>query len=232
MNVDEIIDYFKRESELVYANFQRKLIDTKATIIGVRVGTIKKLAKEETCNTVSLIKSIIDNQYLELDYLKGLLISYKNESINEKLDKLEKFSSSIDNWAVCDTTVTSTKFKKQDLDILLEWSLNMLKKSKTYEKRVAIIMLLKYFVRNQQNQIFNEIIKCNFGEYYFDMAVSWYYATALIYDFDNVLKLIVKLRDKSEFVYQKSLQKAIESNRILDKQKELLRKYKKEMKRC
>lgn len=232
MNLNDIIIYFKNESKIDYANFQKKLIDTKASIIGVKVGVIKTLAKEELEHADEIIASIIDNEYLELDYLKGLLISYKKEPINEKLAKLEKFSAHIDNWAVCDTVVTSTKFKTKELDFLYNWTLRMLKKENTFEKRVAIIMLLKYFVKSPQNQIFEKIIKCDFGKYYFDMAVSWYYATALVYDFDNVLNLLVKLRQKSEFVYQKSLQKAIESKRISYEQKIILRKYKKEMIKC
>lgn len=227
MNINEIVNYFELNINKDYAIFQSKLITTKALILGVKVGVIKSLAKSEIENADELINQISDNQYLELDYLKGLLISYQKLAVEEKLDKLEEFSSHIDNWAVCDTVVTSTRFKNKDLDFLFDWCLKMLKKEKTFEKRFGVIMLLKYFSKTNQLKIFDEIIKCEFGEYYFDMAVAWYFATALIYDFDTVLSLVIKIKEKSEFVYYKTIQKGIESYRISDEQKQILKNLRK-----
>ena len=64
------------------------------------------------------------------------------------------------------------------------------------------------------------------------MGVAWYYSVALIRNFRDTLKAIIKIRNKSEFVYQKSLQKAIESYRITDEQKVILRNLKKVEKGC
>ncbi len=227
MNKDEIISYFLSIHDESLRKFNKKLVQTNAQIIGNKVSEIKKIAKLEKDNADELINSIDDTEYLELDLLKGLLISYQKNDILDKLEKLEKFSKNVDNWAVCDTTVMSTKFKNKDYPVLFAWCKKMLKKEGIFEKRFAVIFLIKYFSKDDPNNIFSDILNCEFGEYYFDMAVSWYFATCLIYYFDEVLLLLQTIRNKSEFVYQKSLQKAIESFRITVEQKIILKKYKK-----
>lgn len=227
MNKEEILSYFLSIRDESLSKFNKKLILTKAKIIGIKVSEIKKIAKLEKDNALKIINSIDDLEYLELDLLKGLLISYQKNDIIDKLEKLEKFSKNVDNWAVCDTTVMSTKFKNKDYKVLFAWCKNMLKKEGIFEKRFAIIFLIKYFSKDDPNHIFSSILNCEYGDYYFDMAVSWYFATCLIYHFDEALLLLLTLRNKSEFVYQKSLQKAIESFRIMNEQKIILKKYKK-----
>ena len=79
---------------------------------------------------------------------------------------------------------------------------------------------------------YNLLSTLTYGNYYLDMGVAWFYSVALIRNFRDTLKSIIKIRSKSEFVYQKSLQKAIESYRITDEQKVILRNLKKVEKGC
>ena len=60
------------------------------------------------------------------------------------------------------------------------------------------------------------------GEYYMNMMIAWYFATALAKQFDAVIPFITDQR-LSVWVHNKTIQKCVESRRITDEQKELLR---------
>ena len=160
------------------------------------------------------------------------MISYQKITTKEKLNNLLDFSYHIDNWSMCDTAVCSTKFKKQDYDLLFTFCEALIKSDKPFVNRFGVIFMLKYFSDIDSEMAYNLLSTLTYGNYYLDMGVAWYYSVALIRNFRDTLKAIIKIRNKSEFVYQKSLQKAIESYRITDEQKVILRNLKKVEKGC
>lgn len=227
MEYSEIIAYLLRYQDLKFQQFQKKLIFTDSIVIGVKMDVVKQLAKELSTETNYLWKNIPSGKYFETDLLKGLLISYAKIPIDDKLNELAEFAMTIDNWAVCDTIVCSTKFKSSDSNKLFAFCKTLMDKEHVFAKRVAVIFFLKYFANDKIDEISEVLFSQQYGDYYFDMAVSWYYSVALVYNFEKILDKIAQIRLLSEFVYQKSLQKAIESRRITLEQKEILRKYKK-----
>ena len=58
------------------------------------------------------------------------------------------------------------------------------------------------------------------------MAIAWAISVALVKFYDDTIKYL-KLSNLDEFTYNKAIQKAIESYRITDEQKNILRKMKK-----
>lgn len=61
-------------------------------------------------------------------------------------------------------------------------------------------------------------------EYYINMMIAWYFATALAKQYDAVLPYITESR-LDPWTHNKTIQKSVESYRITDEQKELLRSY-------
>jgi 3-methyladenine DNA glycosylase AlkD len=59
-------------------------------------------------------------------------------------------------------------------------------------------------------------------EYYVRMMVAWYFATALAKQYDDAIVYLEKSR-LEPWIHNKTIQKAIESNRISDEKKEYLR---------
>jgi len=59
-------------------------------------------------------------------------------------------------------------------------------------------------------------------EYYVRMAVAWYFATALTWQYEAALPYIENHR-LSPWIHQKTIQKAVESYRIMPEQKAYLR---------
>ena len=61
-------------------------------------------------------------------------------------------------------------------------------------------------------------------EYYVNMMIAWYMATALAKQCDAVIPYIEEHR-MSDWVHRKTIQKAVESYRITDEQKRYLKGY-------
>ena len=62
-------------------------------------------------------------------------------------------------------------------------------------------------------------------EYYVNMMIAWYFATALAKQYDAVLPYI-KEKKLDTWTHNKAIQKSIESRRITPEQKEYLRSLK------
>ena len=62
-------------------------------------------------------------------------------------------------------------------------------------------------------------------EYYINMMIAWYFATALAKQYDSVIKYIEE-KKLSPWVHNKTIQKAVESYRISDEQKVYLKNLK------
>lgn len=210
-----------------YQKFQLKLCPGINNIIGIRIPELRKYAKK-IYKTVNI--SDIKTNYQEEIMLKGMLIGLKKDI---DFEQIENFIPLIDNWATCDTFCSGLKQTKNNLSEMWTFLQKYIKSTKEYEIRYAVVMILQYFINEQYiDKILKILSEINHNGYYAQMAVAWAYAICFIkfYDktkdyFENILnnKKIMKI---SNFTYNKSIQKAIESYRLTSNQKEELRKLK------
>lgn len=215
----ELLDL--REEE--YADFQSRLtpgID-RERFIGVRIPKLRKLAgifKKTTASKEFLGE--LPHYYFEENMLHGLLIA-EIKDYDMCIAELEKFLPFIDNWAVCD--VLSPKvFKKHRTELFSEirkWS----NSKDTYICRFGIGMLMRYFLDEDFTPEHLKIpANIHSEEYYVNMMLAWYFATALAKQWkDTIVLLETGALDK--WVHNKIIQKARESFRITGGQKEYLK---------
>ena len=69
--------------------------------------------------------------------------------------------------------------------------------------------------------MFRKLSEVKSGEYYVDMMIAWYFATALAKQYDAAVKYLEN-HVLSEWVHNKTIQKARESFRVNDSHKEYL----------
>ena len=87
-------------------------------------------------------------------------------------------------------------------------------------------MLMEHFLDEDYDIKYPEIVaKVRSEEYYVNMMIAWYFATALAKQWDATFPYI-KDRKLSPWIHAKSIQKACESYRITDEQNTLLRSLK------
>ena len=209
-----------------YCEFSKKLIpDTEKEIIGVRTPLIKKIIKEN--NDFALISNFFQEKHVfhEEFLLHGLLISTIKD-VNQSLNLLSEFVNHIDNWAVCDSTVSALKILKKHPKKALDFAKKCILSPKPYVVRFGIVILLDYFLDdNFSNEIISLVKNINSENYYVNMAIAWFFSVALVKQYDSTISIILE-KNLPKFVHNKSIQKAIESFRIDKDKKEYLRKLK------
>lgn len=205
-----------------YADFQAKLTPgiPRDLFIGVRVPLVRTLAKKlfKDQETREFLKEL-PHKYYDENMLHGLLLS-EMKDYDACVEAVDEFLPYVDNWAVCD--IMSPKiFKKNKfalLEKIREWSAS----EKTYTCRFGIEMLMSYFLDDDFKPEYLDIpAMVHSEEYYVQMMVAWFYATALAKQWDATVKYIEDNR-LDTWTHNKTIQKARESYRITPEQKEYL----------
>jgi len=225
---EEIKNKLKDLVDEKYREFHSGLCPGTENILGVRVPVLRNYAKKivKQYKIEELLKNI-DNEYYEEIMLQGMLIGLdNNEDINVIFKYIKEFIPKINNWAICDTFCAGLKITKKYKNEMWDFIQQYLKSDKEFEIRFAVVMILDYYIDKEHIEkdfkIFDNIKN---QEYYVQMAVAWAISICLIKFYDKTLKYLENC-NLDKFTYNKSLQKAIESYRITDKQKDYLRKIK------
>ncbi len=212
-----------------YQDFHTSLCPGTENIIGVRVPILRNYAKElfKEKDWKQTIKEI-DNEYYEEIMLQGMLIGQaKTEDINIVLKYIEEYVPKIDNWAICDVFCAGLKITKKYKKEMWDFIQKYLKSDKEFEIRFAVVMILDYYIEETYLQedfkIFENIKNKN---YYVKMAVAWAISICLIKFYNETVKYMETSKLDS-WTYNKAIQKAIESYRISDENKKVLREMKK-----
>lgn len=225
----EIKKKLKELSDTKYKEFHSSLCPGTENIIGVRVPILRNYAKElfSVQNWKETIKQI-DNQYYEEIMLQGMLIGQaKKENIEIVLKYIEEYLPKIDNWAICDVFCAGLKITQKYKEEMWNFIQKHLKSDKEFEIRFAIVMILDYYIEEEYIKKDLEILdKITHEGYYVKMAIAWAISVCLIKFYDETIKYLQDC-NLDNWTYNKAIQKALESYRITNEQKEFLRKMKK-----
>ena len=223
-----IKEELKNLADSKYKEFHKNLCPGTENILGVRVPVLrnyaKKLAKEYE---IKDLLTKIDDEYYEEIMLQGMLIGLeKNKNIREILKDIREFVPKIDNWAVCDVFCGGLKITKKYPEEMWEFLQKYVTSNKKFEIRFGVVMLIDYYITEEYLEkdfvIFDNIQS---NQYYVQMAVAWAISICLIKFYDKTIQYL-KSSKIDKFTYNKALQKAIESYRITDNQKNDLRSMK------
>ncbi|MBQ8217173.1 MAG: DNA alkylation repair protein [Oscillospiraceae bacterium] len=205
-----------------YAQFNRKLIPNidAAAIIGVRVPKLRTLAKSLSDNEIKAFLSELPHKLHEENMLHALIIN-NMKSPEAIFSALDAFLPFVDNWAVCDSLRPSA-LKKYPEELVFQLRRHI-SSEHTYTVRFAVEMLMVYFLDGYFDPEYPAMVATvKSDDYYVNMMLSWYFATALAKRWDEVI-CYLQLRRLSPWVHNKTIQKAIESYRISDWQKAYLK---------
>ena len=208
-----------------YADFQSKLLPTvsRETEIGVRTPELRKMAKQ-VCKTPAAqeFMQALPHRYFDENQLHAFILS-EDKDFHTCIANLEQFLPYVDNWATCDQ-LSPRCFKKHTTE-LLPFIRRWMKSTHTYTKRFGMGMLMRYYLDEEFKPEFLEwVASIKSNEYYIRMMQAWFFATALAKQWDATLPYIEQHR-LHPWMHNKTIQKAIESYRITDEQKALLRTF-------
>ena len=212
--------------DIKYKEFDQRLIPTvdPSTVIGVRKPDLRKLAKvlfKESRYEAFL--STLPHRYHEENFIHAMLIEQMKE-FPKAIEETEKFLPYITNWEVCDSF--SPKCFKKNKAFLLERIRQWLVSSDEYTVRFAVKMLMTHFLDDGFSKEYLMLVaNVSSEEYYVRMMQAWFFATALAKQYDETLALL-ESNVLPVWVHNKTIQKAVESYRISDEQKQYLRTLK------
>ena len=209
-----------------YGEFQAKLIPNAdpETVIGVRTPALRKYAKELIrIEDVSGFLDALPHEYFDENQLHAFLIS-EMKDYEHCIREVERFLPYVDNWATCDQ-MSPKVFKKHRSELLLrirEW----IRSDRTYTIRFGVGMLMQHFLDEDFDSAYPEMVaELRSDEYYVNMMIAWYFATALAKQYETVLPYLEEKR-LDTWTHNKTIQKAVESYRITAEQKVYLKTLK------
>ena len=220
MNIKE--ELFKLQDKK-YQVLQKKIIPNvdPNTIIGVRTPELriyaKKLVKE---NNYSSFLNELPHKYFDENQLQAFIIS-ELKDYDECISYINRFLPYVDNWATCDQMSPKIfkKYKKELIKEIKKW----IKSKKTYTIRFGIGMLMQYYLDDDFKEEYLELVSSiNSDEYYVNMMIAWYFATALAKQYESTIPYIEN-NVLDTWTHNKTIQKSVESYRITLEQKEYLK---------
>ena len=229
MKIEEIRKELYRLQDVKFREFQSKLIPAvnPDAVIGVRTPELRKYAKSlvKQENIHQYLKDL-PHRYFDENQLHAFIIS-EIKDYDLCMGELIPFLPYVDNWATCDQL--SPKVFKKHRKELLEQIKTWIQSEKTYTKRFGIGMLMQHYLDEDFDPAYPEMVSCiKSEEYYVNMMIAWYFATALAKQYDSVLPYIADQK-LNTWTHNKAIQKAIESYRITPEQKMYLRSLKRKI---
>ena len=211
-----------------FAAFSAKLIPTvpPETVIGARTPDLRRLAADLWRNNPEAAQAFLvslPHALFEENQLHAFLISAIKD-MDACLAAVDAFLPYVDNWATCDQL--SPRVFARNHGALLPAIDRWLAEPGTYPRRFGVGMLMQHFLDEDFRPEFPaRVAGIVSDEYYLNMMVAWYFATALAKRWEDVIGYVEERR-LAPWTHNKAIQKALESYRVPDDRKAYLRTLK------
>ena len=186
-----------------YAVFQRRLTPTAYKIEGIRIPVLREIAKKAGDEGRAAILKTTEFRSFEEVLVFGFVAGYIKDA-DELKEKIDFMLPLFDNWAHVDTITSSLKTIKKFRAEFLEKYEPLKNSEAVFARRFLAVMLLDYYV---------------------DMAVAWGLSVLLV-KHRNAAFSALAAGEFTPWITAKAAQKAIESYRVPDGDKRLLRELK------
>lgn len=229
---DNFVDYLKFLSKCESVEDlerHKRIINSEQEIIGISMKNIRKIAQEISRNCMFDYLSMMEmrlkgNCFYEETLIEGLVIA-KIKDLDLQIKKLRCWVEKIDNWATCDSVVTSlkilkkSKYKQNYFDVFK----TMVLSEREFIARFGIVVLLVLYLDiDNIDEIFNIIKSINNNAYYVKMAIAWLISSAFLINETKTYDLLNE-RVLDRFIQNKAISKCRESFRISKENKEKLK---------
>ena len=209
-----------------FAAFQARLIPNVAPerIIGVRTPALRKLAKtlRGSGEAEEFLKAL-PHEFFEENHLHAFLLC-EMKDFDACVQAVEDFLPYVDNWATCDQM--SPRVFRKNKQALLPYIRCWIASERCYTRRFGTGMLMSHFLDEDFREEYLRLVSDKRSEeYYVNMMIAWYFATALAKQYEAALPYLENRR-LDPWVHNKTIQKAVESFRVSDEHKACLRALK------
>ena len=210
-----------------YAAFNKRIVNTKMPVIGVRVPDSRRLARKLAPDmSAADISELLTAQNESFDYvlLCGLLITHARLDDLVAIDLTKQYLLHVDSWAHIDTFVE--KKRRFAGEIWWDFTLECLQSKAEFTVRYGVVSLMTNFLDEAHiDQVFAALRDIKHDGYYVKMALAWLYATAAVNFFEKTLAELEN-RQIDTWTRNKAYQKMRESRRFTPRQQQIIIKNK------
>ena len=210
-----------------YAAFNKRIVNTKMPVIGVRVPDLRRLARELAPDmSAADISKLLTAENKSFDYvlLCGLLITHARLDDQMAINLTKQYLPCVDSWAHIDIFVE--KKRRFAGEVWWDFALECLQNEDEFTVRYGVISLMTNFLDEAHiDQVFAALRNVRHDSYYVKMALAWLYATTAVHFFDLTL---AELENEhiDAWTRNKSYQKMRESRRFTPKEQRIIRQQK------
>lgn len=208
-----------------FKDFTSALIPGARPILGVRIPVLRQIAKNiAKGDWQTFIQHAPEDTYEEVN-VKGFVIGYAKTDFEELLPFVAEHIEKINDWSLCDGFCSNLKIVTKNRARFLEFLLPYAKIDDEFKQRVAAVMLMDYYLTDEYIDMTLEVLDSLKNEkYYCKMAVAWAIATAWAKQRDKTCVYMQKGNNTlDDWTYNKAIQKMLESYRVNEEDKVMLR---------
>lgn len=245
MNYQEIMTELQELAEPEYAKFSGDLTPGAGRMLGVRIPKLRTIAKRIAKEDWEGFLAVAGDDTYEEIMLQGFVLGYAKAELTQILPHVARFIPKIHNWAVndcfCATFKIAGKKQAEVWDFLMEY----LDSEEEFELRVVAVMLMDYYLNDtyidrvlalygklsEKSAKLPVSVESGTGQkaYYLKMGVAWGIATAFA-KFPEKTMQFLESGQLDAYTYRKSIQKMLESYRVSEADKTVLRKMREQAK--
>lgn len=223
---EKLIETLDASADLEYKAFHEKLVPNIENVKGVRSPVLKALSKEIGKNDPSGFIDLFKPDSYEEIMIHGFVLGFMKADIEKRLECFENFMPYITNWAVCDGVVANFKFKTDEEEVVFRFLQKYMHSSKEYELRVVCVFLMDYFIKEEYIDIVLDYYNnLKSDKYYVNMAVAWGISICFV-KFPEKTMMLLENNSLDKFTYNKALQKIVESRRVDQDTKKIIKSMK------
>lgn len=224
--INKVRNQILQEADEKFQKFSSALLPNINNVAGVRLPVLRKISREIYKSDWQTYLKNDDCRFMEETMLKGMVIGLIKDEPERILDYIEKFVPEINNWSVCDSFCCGLKFIKNNKELVWNFIQKYLNSEKEFEIRFGVVILLNYYIEeNYIDRVLEKLENVQTNDYYAQMAAAW--AISICYIKFEVKTLdFLKKSSIDKAVFNKSIQKIIESNRISKETKIMLKAMK------
>lgn len=224
--IDEDLHEYRTDRQAAY---YKKVVPDSKPALGVCVPILRRMAKEIAREDYRLfMEQYGPCEYLEQDLLKAFVIGYARDETDTILQTADAFIPRIQDWMVSDAFCQNFSMAKKHRREVFAWLQSYIESDQEFFQRVAAVMLMSHFlVDGYYEQVLSVLGRLRHPGYYARMGVAWCAATALaVYPQAGMTYLQGDALEQE--TWHKAVQKALESYRVSDENKAILRAMKRE----
>ncbi len=223
MTNEEIYSYLLEHAEQKLQKFNSTLIPGSDPVLGVRIPVLRALAKRVAKEDFrAYLASAADGTYEEVS-LQGFVIGYAKMGIKERLSYTASFLPKIHDWAVNDCFCATLGAAKKHRETVWEFLMPYCGSEREFDQRFVAVMLMDHFlVDDYIDRVFAVWDSLRHEGYYCRMGVAWGVATAYAKYPEKTHAFLLDNHLDDE-TYNKAIQKMLESYRVTQEAKAVLR---------